>query len=131
MTPEVATVIAASIAATGGIAAAAISAVVIRAHRGTREELRENTAKTDQVLDQVANDHDSNLRNDLDQVQADVGHLGTLMAQLMTTVKESITHSREHDAGARLAFEGLQRSDKQLDERLRAVEGHDERSGSD
>lgn len=134
MSPETATVIAAGISALAVVSVAALGLVGQRQHRATRGALAVNTTATREVLHQVKNDHGTNLRDDLDQLVAQVrGHtdklteldtgqarIGSMLGSVRKTCDEVKAGQREHDAASRMIVDKLQDADRQLAAEIRA-----------
>lgn len=131
MTPEAwASVIVACVMAVGSIAVAIITT---RRHGAA---IADNTAKTDQVLHQVQNDHQTNLRDDLDalrketmdaldRVEAAQGMMGGIVGQITKDVREvtkdvreAIRHGKEHDVASAWIVQGLRARDEALAQEL-------------
>jgi hypothetical protein len=107
-----------------------------RRHRETKQLLAENTGKTGEVLHQVKNDHDTNLREELDArfsglhdklsgVEAAQARLGGTVGRLGRSVDEALRHQREHDAASVLAVDRLHRRDAELAEEIRRLKQGD------
>lgn len=127
MTTETAAVIVACITTAGTVLTAFVTT---RAHRTTRAQLADNTTKTEAVLHQVKNDHNVNLRDDLDarfqgmhdkleRVEAAQGYLGGTVGHLIRDVKTALRHQSEHDVASTLVVTELHRRDDELAAEIR------------
>lgn len=124
-----------------GAAASIVGPVVIylvtsRRHQETKQLLEENTGKTDDVLHQVQNDHETNLRDELDArfkglhdklstMEGAQAGLGATVGRLRRDVASALHHQREHEAASVLAVEQLHRRDAELAEQIRQVRQSD------
>lgn len=123
MTTETAAVVVAVITSVGSVV---VAVVTTRRHR---DAIQDNTAKTEQVLHQVKNDHGTNLRDDLDarfgelhdkleRVEAAQGYLGGTVGHLFRDVREALRHQREHDVASALVIDQLRHRDDALEAEL-------------
>jgi hypothetical protein len=111
VTPETAVVVGSAISALGAVGVAALGMLN---HRRTRDQIAHNTARTEEVLDQVGNDHTSNLRHDLDQALADLARLGGMVGKLTRKVTEALERVDAHDQASTNTVEGLVAVDRHL-----------------
>lgn len=133
MSPETATVIAASISALAAVSVAVVGVMGARAHRHTRNELEVNTTATREVLHQVKNDHGTNLRDDLDKLasklhdhadklaELDSGQarIGSMLGGVRKTMDDVKRGQREHDTASRMIVDRLEAADRALAAELR------------
>lgn len=128
MSPETASVVAAAIAAVAAIGVAVVGVVGSRQHRDTRAALADNTTTTQAVLHQVKNDHDTNLRDDLDNVMAlaaehtielaailpAVARLSSTLGSLRRDVGDVAKQQQAHDAASLIIVDELHKADRAL-----------------
>lgn len=115
MAPETAVVLAAAIS---GVASFGVGVLGVINHRRASSALAHNTAKTEEVLEQVGNDHTSNLRHDLDQALADLARLGGMVGKLTRKVEDALRRVEAHDRASTTTVDGLQAEDRRLAEEL-------------
>jgi hypothetical protein len=133
MTPELAVVIGSTITAAGAVVVAIITT---RRHGAA---LADNTAKTEQVLEQVANDHGTNLRHDVDAalagiaaVEATQGQIGAIVGKLARDIGDALRHISAHDIASALVVDELRRRDDQIAADLRTfIEAREDPSAGD
>lgn len=118
----------------------AISSIVLalitrQGHKKTSAKVDENTAKTEAVLHQVKNDHNTNLREDLDRMQSEIhkqlhsienaqAYLGKTVGHALREIKDTKRRQQAHDTAALLIVEELKKRDEEL---AREIESHNEK----
>lgn len=114
MSPESASIIAASISGVAVLGVAVVGLIGTRSHRQTREALSVNTTATHEVLHQVKNDHGTNLREDLDAHAANLTRLASMVGQVARDVRDVKRDQKAHDAASAMVVRELTARDREL-----------------
>jgi HAMP domain-containing protein len=83
--------------------------------------LSSHGATLEEVREQVSNDHDTNLRNDVDdlaeaveRLEAAFGTAGTMLGGLRREVRKALSEQRDHSAASALVVSALEEADRRL-----------------